>query len=134
MARKTVRVKIPRGNADDMIDLIKHVLKHDKELGKNSLLDKVDVTALTALLKAAEPEREKAKELEAAAQGFNQSAKNHLGISREQNINTPNTGLYHITQVRDTLLKKLKGVEEKLGEYGFNVAIGSAKGRSKKTK
>lgn len=132
MARKTIRVSIPRGSADDMITLINQVLKQHKSLGKQSPLDKEDVTALDALLKKALPVREKAKDFEAKAQSNNQDARAFLGLNPEQSSTTPNTGLYHLLQVRDTLLKKLKGHEEKLSEYGFNVVLGTAK--LKKTK
>lgn len=124
MARKTIRVEFSRTNPDELIKLITDVLEKNEKV---NLLDAEDKDALIKILPDAKSERKQATEYEALAQSHNENAKNLLGISKQQSINTPNTGYYHISQVRNTLLKKFRGNEEKLSEWGFKVVVGKAK-------
>jgi len=127
MPKKTVKVEIPRVNPDPVLLLIAGILKKHKELGKDSPLDKEDTDALKSIFAKANPQREKAKDYESKSQSHNETARGYLGLNKKQGTETPGTGLYHVTQVRDTLLKKHRGNEEKLSEYTFKVVVGQAK-------
>lgn len=127
MARKTIRVEIPRTNPDTVLEMIAGILKKHKEMGNKSPLDKQVADALKHIYAKAEPIRKKAKEHEAKAQSNNDEARGLLGVNATQGSNTPGTGLYYLTQARDILLPKYKGNEEKLSEWAFDVVLGQAK-------
>ncbi|MFH1005724.1 MAG: hypothetical protein V1781_09595 [Bacteroidota bacterium] len=140
--RKTVRVKIPRKNPDPMLVLIDGINEKHVELcgsssvennARSSPLDNEDAEALLNIHIKARSEREQAKDFEAKAQSHNQKAREYLGLNKEQGVNSPGTGMYHVIQVRNTLLKKYRGNEEKLSEWGFEVVIGQAKSPKKKS-
>ncbi len=127
MARKTVRVDVPRRSPDEMLVLINTINLKNVALGQSTPLDAEDSAALVDIYNKALAERQQAKTLEAQAQAHNQNARQFLGMNKEQSVHSPGTGLFHVTQVRDTLLKKFKGKEEQLGEWGFPTVVGNAK-------
>ena len=134
MARKTVKVDIPDGSPHALLELIDKILeKHNKD-PQNSPLDEEDVKILEAMQKEGAPMRKKAKELDEEKQALNNQVSQLLGIGKGQNRETPGTGGFAVTGVRDTLLKKYRGIEENLSQYGFNVVIGEAKSPIRKPK
>ncbi len=132
MARRTIRVDIPTGKPDDIIKLAKSV--HDKHVsdGVNSPLDTDKMTALDAATTPADTKNSTAKQLDAQSQTLRQQRDTLLGIADGQTADTPGTMLNLLTYARDELLVKFRGNEEMLGEYGFNVVVGSAKSPTKK--
>jgi hypothetical protein len=64
--------------------------------------------------------------------GLRQARDKDLGIGEGQTATTPDTALNVITYARKQLLVAHEGNEEKLGEYGFEVVIGTAKSPTRK--
>ena len=127
MARKTVRVDIPTGKPGDMLMLGRKICTQHTADGDKSPLDAGKMATLQALITAAEATHSSAKDLDAQAQTARQSRDQSLGIADGQTAYSPNTALNIITYARDQLLLTLEGDEEALGNYGFNVVVGSAK-------
>jgi len=119
MARKTVRVDIPRTNPDDMLTLMDSIKKENTNQGANSPLKPKDAQGITDTSAKAQSIRDKAKEFEAKAETQNQEAREIFGINKNQGVDTPNTGLFFVASVRDTLLNEYRGNEEKLSEWGL---------------
>lgn len=134
MARKTVRVDIPMSKPDDLIVLGKAICSQHSAQGDKSPLDAGKMTALLALMANADATNSNAKSLDAQAQTARQSRDQSLGIADGQTAYSPNTALNIITYARDQLLVSLEGDEESLGNYGFNVVVGSAKTPQRTTK
>jgi len=127
MARKTVRVDIPSGRPEALIMLAKRICDQHNANGAKSPLDAAKLSALQALVNTAETTNSSAKSFNAQAQTARQTRDQSLGIADGQTAYSPNTALNIITYVRDQLLLSLEGDEESLGNYGFNVVVGSAK-------
>jgi signal transduction histidine kinase len=134
MARKTVRVDFIRTNADDLIVLMNRLIDRHTLLGTASPLKAAEVEALTELVASAATQRRQVKEAEARSQSLNNTVNTLLGIAKGQGATSPNTGLFLLTGMRDTLLKEYRGEEEKLSEWGFNVVTGEAKSPQRKPK
>ena len=127
MARKTVRVAIPSGRPDAMIVLAKKICSQHAAEGDKSPLDAAKLAVLQQVATQAEESHNTAKAHDAQAQSARQARDQSLGVGDGQTAYSPNTALNIITYVRDQLLLSLEGDEEQLGNYGFDVVIGSAK-------
>jgi len=133
MARKTVRVGFVRTNPDDLMVLMNRLIEKHTKLAAASPLKDVEVNAMKLLLESATLQRRDEKEAEAKAQALHNSVTMLLGIAKGQLSSSPGTGLYHLTGMRDTLLREYRGEEEKLSEWGFNVVTGIAKSPKRKS-
>ena len=127
MARKTIKIEIPTGSPDDMITLAEGIATRQTDLGTAAVLDSTEVTELSTKAGQAKAKRKKAAELAAQAETLNQEAAAILGLAPGQNAQTEGTVLYRIDGFRDELLIKHRGNEQALGEYGFDISIGTAK-------
>lgn len=127
MARRTIRIPIPAGKPDDLIKLAESIGTKHTELAANSPLDDAVADFLAASADTARKNRAEAARLTAQADALNQSAATLIGVGPGQGAETPETILFHITGIRDQLLTKHRGAEEALGDYGYQVIIGTAK-------
>jgi hypothetical protein len=94
---------------------------------QNNPLDPAKLAKLKAAVDSAITNNNTARTLDAQAQVARQKRDTSLGIAKGQNASTPDTVLNLVTYVRDQLLLVNEGNEEVLGEYGFNIVIGTAR-------
>ena len=134
MARRTVRIDIPRDSVDDMLDLTKQIVKEDGLAAADKKLNTVLVASLQEIVDIVEPIRIKAKDFEAQAQAKNQLARNKLGIEKGQAITVIGTGLNLVNKAKKNLLDAFENNEEVLTQYGFKVVVGTAKSPVRKPK
>ena len=127
MARKTIRIDIPTGSADDLIALAEDIISKNTALGPAAELDGSIVSDMVNKASQAKIKRDKADRLAAEAKTLNEQAATLLGTAPGQTALTEGTVLFHITGFRDTLLTKHRGNEEALSEYGFATVVGTAK-------
>ena len=127
MARKTIKIEIPTGSPDDMITLAEDIKTRHDGLGSAATLDNDDVTAMADKAAQAKAKRKQAAELSAQAETLNLQAATLLGVAPGQSSETKDTVLFHIDGIRDELLLEHRGTEQALGEYGFDISIGTAK-------
>lgn len=125
MARKTVRVELPRKNTDDLLKLMDKIIQRDTDLDADSPLDDAIIIALKAKRDEVKPIRKAGTDAEALAQQKNQEARQKLGIDKGQTIEIPGTGIYMVKDIQEKLLNKFKGNEEQLTTFGFDVVVGS---------
>ena len=135
MARKTIKIEIPTGSPDDMIILAEGIKTRHLALGSASTLDGDEVTAMADKAALAKAKRKQAAELSAQAETLNLQAATLIGVAPGQSSETKDTVLFLIDGIRDELLLEHRGTEQALGEYGFDISIGTAKtpGPRKKT-
>lgn len=134
MARKTVRVSVPKDSPEDFLKLLGSVLKKHKQLGDKSPLKnltKVNLKDYEAGLVSVEQQRQKSEELRQQSENLMQQAYTTLGIAKGQTASTPNTLYSALLTIRDYLLALNRGEEEALSEWGFNVVVGTAKSPKK---
>jgi len=137
MARKTVRVPLPKGYPDKFIDLMKDIVEKHEELGASSPLNDPSVINMTDFkqkLEQADAMRKESIAHRAAAETKMNQAKHILGTDFGQTINTEGTLYYMLESIKMQLLNAHRGVEETLSTYGFDVVIGSASVGAKKKK
>jgi len=125
MARKTIRVNIPKSKPDGLIKLGQAVLDQHDELGKDSPLDADEMKALQDSLTAADASNKEFKKFDGKAQAARQARDLELGTEQGNGVN--GTVVAGVTYARNQLLIAHKGHEEKLEEYGFDVVVGTAK-------
>jgi hypothetical protein len=136
MARRTVRVTIPKNSPEELSNLMNEVVKYDNSLGANSVLQQdpsIDMKSFAADLATADSNRDASIAMKAQSEDLMQQANNLYGISKTQTIDTPGTLYNRLDVIRRSLLKTNKGSEEVLSNYGFNVVIGQAKSPVRKT-
>ena len=127
MARRTVRIDIPRNSVDEMLKLMKQVIKQDALAPASKKLNAAMITAMQAVVNSADPIRVEAKDFEAQAQTKNQKARQILGIDKGQAITIVGTGLNLVNKAKKNLLDGNENNEEALSQYGFTVVVGTAK-------
>ncbi len=144
MARKTVRVNIPSSKPEALLRLGQAAVATHKAKGANSplddekmkLLDRLvngqPATADTPAVDGADQKNQSAKLHDAAAQTDRQARDILLGIADGQTSDTKGTALNLLGYVRDELLVVSDGNDEALGEWGFDVVVGTAKSPTKK--
>lgn len=137
MARKTVRIDLPLGNPDELIQLAQKIVEKHAELAENSpihALKDLNMAEFGAGATEAGSQRQVAKEAERTAQESNGRAASLLGTAPGQTQETKGTLLFGITRIRDLLGAVNKGNEEALTSWGFEVTIGQAKAPTRKLK
>ena len=127
MAKKNVRVDIPINKPDEFVKLAGDALAaHDAD-PTNSDLSPEEVATLRELHTKIADLRSRSAALHAQAEALSQEAQTLMGTAKGQSINTQGTLYFLITGLRDRLLVKFRGLEERLSKYGFNVVIGTSK-------
>jgi hypothetical protein len=131
MSRTNVKVEMPANKPDEMTALADKVVAHDSEMGTESPLVKDEVAALKAKNSSAKDKRERAEKMHAEAESLNQQGLIDIGVAKGQDSKTAGTVYTMMTNIRDTLLIKYKGQEERLSEWGYKVVITSSSGGGK---
>lgn len=134
MARKTIRIELPTGSPDDMVILAEDILAHHTELGSAAELDPARVAEMAAKAAAAKDKRKRAADFAAKAETLNLEAATLLGLAPGQDSQTEGTVLFQVSLFRDTLLPLHRGSEQALGEYGYDITLGTAKTPGPRTK
>ncbi len=127
MSRKTVRVKIPKGQPDRLIQLANDILAKHASEGANSPLDPGKLTRLQEIVSEADRFHANAKRQLALAHKSYQRRDDLLGTGVSQSIDSPDTALNLIGYVRDQLAIHCARREQELGEYGFDISLGAAR-------
>ena len=124
MARRNVKVDIPRSDADKLIKLTKKVGSNSALVGADCpLKDEPYMATMAADVERAEQLRTEAADLHSKAEAKNSEAAKILGLAPGQTLSTEDTVLYRLTQAKSRLLDRNRGKEENLGPYGFTVKI-----------
>jgi hypothetical protein len=134
MARKTVKVEIPTGSPDEMIELTEDIVEEHEDLKEASPLDDKIVQAMKQRATDAKAKRKRAADLEAEAGKLRDQADTLIGIAPGQTSETKDTLRHDVTGTRDLLLVKNRGNEEALAEWGFDVSVGTAAAPQRKPK
>ena len=134
MARRTVRIDVPRDSVDAMLDLSKQIIKQDALAPADKKLNEELIASMQNIVDKVNPIRVEAKEHEAQAQAKNQLARNKLGIEKGQAITIIGTGLNLVNKAKKNLLDAFENNEEVLSQYGFKVVVGTAKSPVRKPK
>jgi hypothetical protein len=127
MARKTIKIELPTGSPDDLIILAEDIKDHQLSLGSGAELDSAKAMSPADKAAIAKAKRKQAKDLDAEAENLREEAAIILGIAPGQTAETKDTVLFEVIGIRDDLLLKHRGNEQALGQYGFNITIGTAK-------
>jgi hypothetical protein len=134
MSKVAVRVKMPSGSADKLIDLCSHIEKQHTTLGSASPASFLEMDDLGKKIESVKDLRKKAQELHREAEKLNQQANLILGISKTQSSTSEGTLLNIATRIRNILLGIYRGREENLNLWGYNVVSERVVMRKRKTK
>lgn len=118
MARKTVKVEIP-ANPDDLLLLLKKVIAKNELDGVNSPLKGLNMATFAAKTGIAAASNSEMQRLYDVAKIETGKRDNALG-----SIQTADTALYILGQIRDMLLAIYKDNPRELGQWGFDVVEG----------
>lgn len=138
-ARKNVRVDIPDELPSKMIELGQAIVAKHTALGVGSpFTGNIDMTAFGTLVTDAADFLEDWEAAKDEAQTLNNEAIMIIGYGAGQTKDTVGTIYYDRCSIRDRLLQKYQGTEEKLTAFGFDVVIsehdaGGKKGAGKTT-
>lgn len=137
MPKKTVRITIPVGYANELAELVEKVWKHHISLGASSPFSGssiIDMTRYEVLMNEALQKRKKALELHAEAEALMMDSRVAFGIDAGQTISSVDT-LYHLlNNIKHFLKAKHAGREEAIGLWGFQVIVGTSSVGAKKRK
>ena len=134
MARKTIRVDVPRGNPADLVKLTLGIVKQHKKLAANSPITNavVNMAAFEARANQADVLEQDIESLERELQEKVGKRDQLLGIADGQNAQTEGSLLFETLKIRDLLLAVNRGNEQALEPWTFNVVVGSAAARKSK--
>ena len=124
--RRNLRIAISRTNPKTLVELAEAILTKDLELGAASPLN--GALSIPVFSAAAIEARAQYTEWDghfSLAQSLNMQADVLLGYAEGQNSLSPDTIYYDLCLIRDHLLQRFMGTEEKLSEWGFKVVISS---------
>lgn len=121
--RRNVRVDIPRSSPEDLAALAKSIEDKHVADGANSPLNVLDMTTFSTKLSEAKTNIALSDKLHGDAEAKNQEARVIIGIEENQSTTTEGTLVFVLTQIRDFLLVKYKGIEENLNAWGFEVVV-----------
>jgi hypothetical protein len=131
MARRTVRIDLPIGKPDELIQLGLAILTGSSKAGDKCPVNVDKLGKLKQVLEVAIENNSNAKSFDAQGQTARQIRDVSLGIAKGQTATTPDTALNLMMHVRDQLLLAYEGNEDVLEQYGFDVVIGTAKSPSR---
>lgn len=136
MARKTVRIDMPTGDATATINLCKTICKQHKVLGTESPVPSkmVNMTQFEERTASAEVLQGEIIELSSRLQAKIGARNLLLGMADGQNAESTGTLAFDLRLIRDFLVPSYRGNEQALESWGFKVVIGTAKARTAKTK
>lgn len=133
--KRNVRVDIPDSTPELLLALCDAIAQKHADDGLTSILNdsEVDMPDYIILLGAANTLLAASVSLRSTRQSQFDQALSIIGYSEGQTAETPGTLYNYNTGIRDRLLNKHPGVEEKLSEYGFNVVISSSSAGDEET-
>ena len=139
MAKRTVRIPLPKGSPEQFVNLLKHIVRHHEELGASSPLNVsslIDMADFKQKLLQADALREESIEHLAEARAKLGQAKKILGLQLGQTINTEGTLFCMLETIKRLLLNHYRVEEQNLEKFGFHVVVGEARfiGRPRKKK
>lgn len=111
------RINVPK-TADEFIELMDSIIEKENALAPNGMLSPGELTAMTALRDTAKSSNKLQKQLHKDAEEATEGRDVALGMT---SVDTPGTGMYYVTMVRDLILAKNKQNPHKAGEWGFEV-------------
>lgn len=123
MAKRNVRVDIPRSSPDKMLDLSERIHERHTELGDDTPLHHEEMTDIPTKVAAARAHLKKADKLHEEAEAETQHALNIIGIAKGQTIKTSGTLYNKSGRARSILVVKHENEEEEISKYGYNVVI-----------
>ena len=136
MAKRNVKITIPKGKPEEFSKLLNTIVKKDNELGADSVLkadSDIDMPLFATDLQSADNIRDQSEAAKAQSETLMQQANNLYGTGKGQDVNTHGTLYFRLDIIKKILLKKYKGNEEMLSNYGFDVVVGQSKSPVKKT-
>ena len=125
--KTTVKVNLPRHEADDMLGLADSIFTKHTADGAGSPLNMFDMAAFETRKNDGRTNRNNAKNAHALAEEKNQEAEVIIGLAEGQNKDTPGTLYNALLPIRDLLQLIHRQNEERLNKWGFKVKIGEAK-------
>jgi len=136
MARKTVRVDVPREDRPALIKLALAIVKQHGKAGTASPITDGVVKMADYLTRATDAAALQGdiEDLERTLEQKVGKRDQLLGMADGQNAQTKGTTLFETLQIRDLLLAVNRGNEEGLEPWGFDVVVGSASAPKKKEK
>ena len=132
MARRNIRINIPRSSPTKLLALLQKILDKHDAIGAASPLDAAKMTALQAVYDQAKLKHTAAETARKNAEAAMELAYQALGIGVGQTALTKGTCYNLLLNTRDRLLNTYEDTPEELGTFGFDVVVGSS-GGSKKT-
>jgi hypothetical protein len=136
MARKTIRVDVPRNEPTDLIRLATGIGKQHTKLATASPITDAVVKMSDYITRTnnAAALQQTIEELQAQLQNKVGERDQLLGISEGQNAQSGGTLLFDTLKIRDLLLALNRGNEEALSPWSFNVVVGTAAAPKRKPK
>lgn len=121
--RTDISIEIPANRYNDFLDLCEAITEQHEALGEKSPLHHLDMDGFKKKTMEARATLKEARKSHKKAQGRTLRALSLIGIAKGQTSRTKSTLYYTIDIIRGILLKKFKGSEEDLEEWGFVVVI-----------
>lgn len=118
------RIIIPR-IVEFFLNLASLILGKHTTDGVDSKLKHLDMTKMQELYDLARAQHDLAVQLNADKEKAVELRNHALGLEPEQNSFTPNTVLFYVSSIRDQLLGIYKGLEQIMGDWGFEINLGS---------
>lgn len=131
--RTDIGIEIPANRFNDFLTLCDSVVEQHESLGEASPLHHLDMKAFKEKTTKAKSILKEARKHHKKAQKFHMRSLVLIGTDKGQTSRTKGTLYYTLDVIRTILLKKFKGTEEDLEEWGFVVVI-SETTAGKKTK
>lgn len=123
MAKRNVRVDIPRSSTEKILKLSERIFERHTELGDESPLHHEELADIPDKVAAARAHLKKAGKLHEEAEAETQHALNIIGIAKGQTIKTKGTLYNKIGRGRSILVVHHENEEEEISKYGYNVVI-----------
>ncbi len=121
--RTDISIEIPANRYNDFLDLCEAITEQHESLAAESPLHHLDMDGFKKKTIEGRATLKEARKHHKKAQGLTLRALSLIGIAKGQTSRTKSTLYYTIDIIRGILLKKFKGSEEDLEEWGFTVVI-----------
>ena len=123
--KRTVKVELHDDSPENFLKLCADIVEQNTDLGISSqLTGKINMVDFAASTTSAKADFDASAAQHTIAQIKNAQALEKTGYAPGQNSDTPDTGYYFITQVRNLLLVAYHDVPDELMAWGFKVVVG----------
>ena len=130
MAKKIVRIDIPKDNTNEFLKLCHKIDEKHTADNANSPLNEFDMVDFILKKNNARTLKKDAKKLHSDGKWLNNEAKMLIGSAKGQTIRTEGTIYNVITLIRDRLLITHRINPENLNQWGFKVVISQSGGKT----